>query len=267
MAATLGLLAVSAHAQTLLSSYTFDGNGNDGGSVNVAGSLVNQASYTAAGTGVGGFGQALATSDGTNDYFTAATGGNTAFGTSALTIALWVNIDSAATSDRLVSNITASTGFDLFIGNYTVGGGAGGADLFRLTFAINGTSGGSGVLSDDAKYVSDKWLFLAVTYDGANVRFYSGDETTSLLLNDTLAKTGSIGASASNLEIGGTPVTTNDRTPDALFDHVRIYNGALTAGQLEALRLSTVPEPSTYAALLGAMAMVFVVAKRNRIRR
>lgn len=265
-AAALGLLAVSAQAATLLSSYTFDGNGNDAGSLGVNGSISGTGAYTADGTGVGGFGGAFSTGDGTNDYFAAPTAGNAAFGLNSITIALWVNIDSGATSDRLVSNITGTTGFDLFLNNYSAGTGAGGADSFRLTFAINGTSGGSGVTSINSSYVSDKWLFLAVTYDGANVRFYSGDETTSLLLNDTLAKTGSIGASASNLEIGGTPATTNDRSPDALFDHVRIYDGALTLGELEAIRVSTIPEPSTYAPLLGAMAMVLVAAKRKRIR-
>lgn len=264
LAATLGALAINAPAQTLLSHYTLDGSGNDTGSVAVNGTLKGDASFGAAGTGVGSFNQAFSTGDGSNDYFSALTGGNAAFGLNAITVALWVNIDSGATSDRLVSNITGTSGFDLFLNNYSAGTGAGGADAFRLTFAINGTSGGNGVTSINPQYVSDKWLFIAVTYDSANVRFYSGSETLGLVLNDTVAKTGSIAASASNLEIGGTPATTNDRSPAALFNDVRIYDGALSLSEIEAIRASAViPEPSNMALIIGALLTGFIATKRR----
>src|SRR5690606_26745024 len=113
---------------------------------------VNQAAYVSG--GVGKFSQALSTADGTQDYLTAATGDNTAFGLDKITIALWVNITSGATSDRLVSNITGSSGFDFFLNNYSAGTGTGGADSFRLTFALNGTGGGDGTTSQDAKYIT-----------------------------------------------------------------------------------------------------------------
>lgn len=264
MVAGMGLVAVVAQAQTPLLHYTLDGSGTDSGLIGVNGTLAGNAVYGASGSGVGRFDKALSTVDGTNDYFTAATGGNSALSGSALTIALWVNMDSASSSviDRLVANASGSTGFDFGINSYSAGTGAGGADAFTLTLALNSVSGGS--VSTSAGYVSDKWLFLAVTYDGANIRFYSGDETTGLGLNTTAAKTGSIVASSAALEVGGTPATTNDRSPAALFNDVRIYNSALTLSQLESIRVSAIPEPSQGALILGALAAGLIVVRRGR---
>lgn len=265
MVAAIGLLAATVHAQSLISHYTLDGNGTDLGSVGVNGTLANSAAYTTNSSGVGIFNEALSTGDGVNRYFSAATANNAAFGLSAITIALWVNIDSANSGgvvDRLVSNATAGSGFDFTISKSTAGAGAGGADLFEFSLAINTTS--AGVISADAQYVSDKWLFLAVTYDGANIRFYSGSETAGLLLNDTAAKTGSIVMSSSALEIGGTTATTNDRSPAALFNDVRIYDGALTGVQLEAIRVSAIPEPSQYALIFGLLSVGGIAMSRRR---
>jgi hypothetical protein len=263
MVAAIGLLAATVHAQSLISHYTLDGNGTDSGSIGVNGTLANSAAYTTNGSGVGIFNEALSTGDGVNRYFSAATANNAAFGVSAITIALWVNIDSANSGgvvDRLVSNATASSGFDFTISKSTTG--AGGAELFEFSFAINTTS--AGAISADAQYVSDKWLFLAVTYDGANIRFYSGSETAGLLLNDVVAKTGSIVTSSSALEIGGTTATTNDRSPAALFNDVRIYDGALTSVQLEAIRVSAIPEPSQYALIFGLLSVGGIAMSRRR---
>jgi hypothetical protein len=263
--ATIGLLAATVHAQSLISHYTLDGSGTDSGSIGVNGTLFGGATYTTNGSGVGMFNEALSTGDGVNRYFSAATANNAAFGLSAITIALWVNIDSANSGgvvDRLVSNATGSSGFDFTISKSTAGAGAGGADLFEFSLALNTTS--AGAISADAQYVSDKWLFLAVTYDGANIRFYSGSETAGLLLNDVVAKTGSIVTSSSALEIGGTTATTNDRSPAALFNDVRIYDGALTSVQLEAIRVSAIPEPSQYALIFGLLSVGGIAMNRRR---
>jgi len=268
MAAAGGLLVVTAQAQSLISHYTLDGVLTDSGSVNALGTLNNSAVFTTNGSGVGIFNEALSTGDGVNRYFSAPTANNAAFGVSAITIALWVKVDSAATTqiERFVSNVATSSGFDFAISSYSVGAGAGGADLFDISFGFNSVS--DRVISADAQYVSDKWLFLAVTYDGTNARFYSGSETTGVFLNDTVAKTGSIVASASALEIGGTPASTGDRSPVALFNDVRIYNGALTDLQLEALRAGVmIPEPSQYALIFGLLSVGGIAMARNRGRR
>lgn len=259
------VLVAVAPAQTpaLISHYTLDGNGVDLGSQGIDGALVGSAFYSAPGTGVGVFNQALSTADGTNDFFQATTASSLTL--NALTIALWVNIDSASVDniDRLVSNATESTGFEFTISKYTPGAGAGGADLFELSFGINSVSNRSS--SADSSYISDKWLFLAVTYDGANIRFYSGDELTPLAHRSTAAKTGSIVASAEKLEIGGSPATPNDRSPVALFNDVRIYDGALSELELEAIRSGAlIPEPAHFATVVGMISVVAMTATRRR---
>lgn len=261
LAATLGLSAVVSHAQTLLSHYTLDGTVEDSGSLGVGGVLNNSATFTASGGGVGIFDKAFSTGDGVNRYFSAATGGNAAFGLDAMTITLWVNVSSGAGNDRLVSNITKSSGFDLFLSSVN-------ASSYRLTFGINGTSGGNTVSSTTSLDIG-KWVFVAVTYDSVNVRFYSGDEETAAALNTTVSKeVGSIIASLSNLEIGGTPATGEDRTPVALFNDVRIYDGALSLSELEAIRgTAVIPEPSNYAAMLGVFSMGLLAMRGMRSRR
>ncbi len=262
MVAAVGLLAAASHAQTPLLHYTLDGNGNDSGSLNIDGVTQNQAFFTQTGAGVGRFSEALSTDNGTNDYFVAGTGGNAALGLDAITIALWVNIDGGASTDRLVSNISTSAGFDFYIQNYTTG--TDGVGKYNLAFGFNSTSGA--VQSASTNYVTDKWLFLAVTYNSTTetVSFYSGDLSSATGLNSTASKTGSIAASALDLEIGGTPVTTADRSPIALFNDVRIYSGALTLTEIEAIRVTAIPEPSSYGFILGAASLGCIALRRRR---
>ncbi|MDF3055932.1 MAG: anchor protein [Rariglobus sp.] len=258
-AVLLGVVAPAADGQTLLSRYTLDGNGTDSGTVGITGAPVGTAAYGASGSGVGPFDKAFSTGDGTNDYFSAPTGGNAAFGVSAITIALWVNVDSMAASDRLVSNLAGSTGFDFYLQSP-------GAGAYNLAFGFNSSSGA--VQSSSTKYVTDQWLFLAVTYDSATstVSFYSGNLASGVGLNSTATKSGSIAASSGALEIGGTPATTSDRSPVALFNDVRIYSGALSLSELEAIRTAAViPEPSHYATIFGLLSLG-ALAMRGRGR-
>lgn|GEM_PF-6397881 len=270
LVAGLGLFALGTNAQTtLLSHYTLDGNGTDGGSVGADGAPNGTGSASYVSGGVGKFGHALSTTGGTQDYFVAPTANNTAFGLSAITVAMWVNIDSGVNDERLLSNLTTSSGFDLRLTTYSAGT-EGAPDTFNLAFGFNSTSGA--VQASSANYVSDQWIFVAVTYDstiseGPNVSFYSGNETTSLGLDGTGTKSNPITFSSSALEIGGTPASGSDRTPVALFNDVRIYDGALTAVELEAIRasaLSTIPEPSQSALISGALLIGFAALRRRQ---
>ncbi len=267
----VGILSFAVgQAQTLLSHYTLDGTTADTGSIGINGTLNGDAAFSTAGTGVGNFSQALATGQNdTNDYLVVSGSANNAnYALDAITISLWVNLTSGANTDRLVSNITGSSGFDLLLNNFGTPTTTSGE--YNLSFGFNSTSGA--VQSASPLYVTGKWLFVAVTYDSSlgsdNVIFYSGDETTGVSLNDTETKSVSIVSSSSNLEIGGTPATGNDRSPDALFNDVRIYNGVLNLAQLEALRNGAiaVPEPSGAAWLAGLCAIGFLGFKRLRQR-
>ncbi|MDA3874501.1 MAG: hypothetical protein PF795_11155 [Kiritimatiellae bacterium] len=132
------LMTAVAHGQAPLSHYSLDGTLTDSGSLGIDGELIGSAGFTTTDEGVGDFGEALSTSDGTQDFFRAATANNAAFGMDALTISLWVNVSerSSVVEDRLVSNLTSSNGFDLHLrhNNLTEGD-------YRLGFGINSTSG------------------------------------------------------------------------------------------------------------------------------
>ncbi|WP_269522247.1 LamG domain-containing protein [Coraliomargarita parva] len=255
-------MALSSEAQTLISHYTLDGTVADSGSLGIDGALLNDAGFTAG--GAGSFSQALSTdSVGSQNFFRADTSDNSAFGLDAITIAMWVNISSFNDTDRLLSNVTSSTGFDFYLTNSGTSSGD-----YRLVFNFNSTSGAV-YSSDDAALQTTEWVFVAVTYDssivsGDNVFFYVGNESTSLALTSGAQKSGSIVTSTADLEIGGTPATGNDRTPVSLFNDVRIYDGALSLSELEGLRVAVIPEPSTYAMGLGLIGLLFVFARRQR---
>lgn len=249
-------------AQTLLSHYTLDGNGDDSGSLGIDGQLINDASYVSG--GVGTFSEALSTSDGTQDFFRADTSDNPAYGLDAITISLWVNVSAYNGDDRLVSNLTSSNGFDLYLKGDNLTDGD-----YRLAFGFNSTSGAE-QSADNAGYQLNEWVFLAVTYDstdvssGENISFYLGNESNAVSLTDTGNKTGSIVASVADLEVGGTPATSGDRTPSALFNDVRIYNGVLNQTELESIRATAIPEPGHYAMALGALALGALTLRRRR---
>ncbi|MDA3874500.1 MAG: PEP-CTERM sorting domain-containing protein [Kiritimatiellae bacterium] len=114
----------------------------------------------------------------------------------------------------------------------------------------------------------NEWVFLAVTYDstiteGENVFFYLGNEVSSVIQSDTGTQTGSIIASTQHLEIGGTPATSNDRTPSAFFNDVRIYDQALSLEELESIRGVAIPEPGTWALMLVGLTGALALGRRR----
>jgi hypothetical protein len=93
----------------------------------------------------------------------------------------------------------------------------------------------------------NKWVFVAVTYDGAltseNVKYYAGD-TTSATTNQatTTIPAGTTTTSTAAFGIGFTDAapTANTAFP-GLVDDARVYSGVLTEAQLEAVRLENLP--------------------------
>ena len=70
------------------------------------------------------------------------------------------------------------------------------------------------------------WTHLALTYDGANVRFYVDG-----VLTGTTPATGTIASSATALTIGSDPFY--GQYYAGLIDEIRIYNTALTQAQIQ----------------------------------
>ncbi len=198
-------------------------------------------------------------------------------GLSNLTVTCWVNFQGTpAVSDRLVSKLysdgTRATGFDLRV--VTPPSGALAATNFGLGFAqINAQliSGLPTVNASAAFSAGNAWTFLAVTYDGANVRFWRGATQTAVTqAGGALAKPATFGTpadTAADFRIGSTAATSSDRTPPGWFDDLRIYDAALSSDELEAVRTENVPappliaqQPQSQTGYLGTSATFSVVA-------
>jgi hypothetical protein len=150
----------------------------------------------------------------------------------------------------------------------------------QLAVSVNG----SGLFSAaNATYAStNSWVFFAVTYDGSvtsnNVKFYVGTTSsgvtqvgaTGTLNNGGVANNGTAMVLGNTSSVAGTTV---NRPFDGLLDNMRLYgaasgaSGVLTLAQLETLRVAdvtSVPEPSTVATLIGSAALLSAFVYRRR---
>ena len=250
----VGCLALSMPAANagLLLHYTFD---------EPTGPVLDQVSPPANGTLMGTAARAasfLPTSGSALDVSTATGAGNyvscgnpaklnsSASLSNALTITCWVNLAGApGSADRLVDKCSSSAGFDFFLSASTT-------PTVQLGLFINSTTANVGK-SSAITNLNQQWAFCAVTYDGtvasANARFYLGatNVTVAQLGAAVTVAQGRIKDATNELRIAATAATSQDRTPPALIDCVRIYDAVLTAAELETIRLADggVPDPST----------------------
>lgn len=227
----------------------------------------------------GGFSVAALNVNGANGSHHYLSGGDAdkLDGLSNLTITCWVNFQSTpAVNDRIVGKLfsdgTRATGFDLRVVSPPSGSMA--ATNFGLGFAQINAQLLSGLPTLTASAVfsaGNAWTFLAVTYDGASVRFWRGaTQTTVTQAGGTLAKLATFGTPAdtsADFRIGSTAASSSDRTPPGWFDDVRIYDTALSSAELEAVRTENVPapplivqQPQSQTGYLGTNAMFSVVA-------
>ena len=220
----------------LLLQYNFDdatGNAIDSSGATPSANAVFTNSATRTPNTPTGIGYALDVSSSatTNNYVYATAPAKLAVVLTNLTLTTWLNLRANPTAnDRLMGNVTASSGFDFYVNNAS-------ASAAQFGFRKNTTGGGTAFLTGvDA---TNKWVFLAVVYDGTNLFFYTGTPTSSVgQWGTNFALVGNITASAADFRIGSTPASASDRTPPAWFDDVRVYNSALTLAQLEAIRQS-----------------------------
>ena len=229
---------------TLLLQYNFDeasGNALDSSGTGIAAdaSLFNLASRTT--NTPSGTGKAFDVTPGGSftNYAFAVTGTNKLnVALTNLTLTTWINLQGMiAAGDRLMGNINGiapGSGFD-FAFNTTVAPTAA-----ILTFRKNSTGGGSPATA--AVNLTNKWVFLSVVYNGANVSYYTGTVASAVgQLGTSVVLSGNINASTNNFQVGATPATAADRTPPAWFDDVRVYDTALTSAQLETIRQTVLP--------------------------
>ena len=93
--------------------------------------------------------------------------------------------------------------------------------------AGGGIMGGShGEAYGTKKLTANSWTYLSLTYDGSAVRLYVNGSLVS-----TTAKSGALATSTNQLQIGGDSLY--DQYFNGLIDEVRVYNTALSAGQIQ----------------------------------
>lgn len=163
----------------------------------------------------GKVGQALSF-DGTNDYIDAGSGASVNI-TGAISISVW-----AKTSDTkqqyFVSNRNGSSGYGF--------GMQGSGNSYRLRFSYYGSTDRDSSIN---AYVSDNnWHHYVVTNDLTNIQFY----VDGALFSTHAGFSGN--SSSSTLKIGDLPSVGGTDFAGSL-DEPRIYNRALTAGEISSL--------------------------------
>ncbi len=229
VATTLVFTLSSEATGTLIGHWTFDdglaadisGNGNNG--------VVNGAILAAGKVGAGSL-----NFDGTDDHVDLGT--LDPDGT-AVTLAAWINADNLANcvaSDcRIASKANGTGEQDHYIMLSTIASG-GGVKL-RLRLKAGGTT--TTLIASSGNLTDGVWTHVAATYDGSFMRVYvDGVEVGSV------AKTGLMDSEpAVPFWIGGNPDSPTSRPWDGKIDDVRLYDGALSLAEIEALAGSTIP--------------------------
>lgn len=155
-----------------------------------------------------------------------------------LTVAAWVYWNGGASWQR-VFDFGNGTGQYLFLTPAAAGAG--------LRFAIK--NGGAEQQLNAAALPTGRWVHVAVTLDGPSARFYvdgvavASSSTFSIRPSDVNPALNYIGASQFDADpaFGG------------LVDEFRIYNHALSAGEISALIAGTPPAPAGLAATPGPL--------------
>jgi hypothetical protein len=177
------------------------------------------------------------------------------------TISLWYNAaETPGNYARLVE-----CGYSAI---YFQGGGS-----IRVSFNVGGGSVKALDVTDSVFALSNSWVFLAATFDGATglVNIYAGTKDSGEL---TLITSGSISAgtlgSSTGLSIGNSGNSNDERPFKGLMDDVSIWSdtsgaaGVLSQTQLQTVMSSSIPEPSHGAVLLGVIAGAALMMSRRR---
>jgi hypothetical protein len=198
----------------LVAAYGFEetsGPVTDSSGLNNAGTIVNGAARTAAGK----IGRAI-DFDGVDDYVSVADS-NALDLTTGMTLEAWVQLDTVSPwRTAIFKEKAGSVVYDLYATN-----------------ASNSPQGearfGSAIVQTGAPPAlsAGVWTHLAVTYDGTALRVYRNGAQAA-----TKAASGAIQTSTGALRIGGNLIW--GEYLDGRIDEVRVYNRALSAGEITA---------------------------------
>ena len=206
-------LAPSGNSATtgLVAAYAF----NDGAGTTVADASGNGRTGTTANTTwstTGKYGGALSF-NGTSSRVTVADAASLHL-TSAMTLEAWINPTTATPGWR---DVVYKGDDNYYLSATTNTSRPGGGGIFN---------GSYGEVFGTANTATNTWTYLAVTYDGATLRFFVNGTQTA-----TLAKTGALKTSTNPLTIGSDAIY--GQYFRGLIDDVRVYNIALTQAQVQ----------------------------------
>jgi MYXO-CTERM domain-containing protein len=256
-ALVVGSAACAAHADIttgLVVQYALDGNANDA-SGSYPGTAANVSYVT------GKIGQAASFNDASSSITVSSLAGVLPTGSSARTVAFWMNSSSTASNGNMVSW---------------------GARVANQRFSALQENGGFlrmiGESNDSvstANLGSNVWHHVVLTYSGNTLTYYvDGALNSTVTLATALATSAAYG-----LRMGVNALPSNDEYYGGLLDEVRVYNRVLTAADVAELyayqgpvtvapvaAVTPQPVPTQSTWLLGLMgaAMAGLVAWRRR---
>ncbi len=239
-------IASSLSAQTLLLHFDFSGNlndssGNGNNGTNNGGAFVNDR--------FGNPSSAIELEDNATDYFSASS--SVVNGLTDFTFAFFADMNELNSNNNLISGATSLNANSFLIG-YAPSSN-------RWEIQIGGVSNSI----SDSTLEDNAWHHVAFTRSGSTLALY----IDGIFVNST-----SVSSTALAVDTGGFLVGQDQDTLGGGFqvnqgwggsiDDFRIYNGALSAGQIGTL--AAVPEPSHFATLLGGLILAGVVFLRRR---
>lgn len=166
--------------------------------------------------------------DGVNDYVQVANNASLNI-TNAITVSAWVKRDVAGVWGYVLDKTTYTypyNGYGLYVGLY---------DEVQFAATIGGSWEGSGAPAGSVG--AGSWYLLTGTFDGSAMKLYINGT-----LEHTTLVSGSLAVNNSDLKIGAIPGFETGYFFDGLIDDVRIYNRALSDGEIQQLYI---PEPAT----------------------
>ena len=250
--AATALRAQTVPTSGLVGLWNADGNTTDSSGIgNNTGVTFTGGSYT---TGV--FGSAFSVNS-SSAYVSIPTATNYDFSAGSsndpagdFSVDFWFNSQNVSVSNGFLGSDVGPTNLDKWWVAYNLGG----TPANTFDFHMNGTSGLIHLYSSAVSLSSNQWYNVAVVKSGSTFTFYLNGSSIG-----TATSTASIPYPSAPLTFGY--LETSAGMTGAL-DNIALYDRALSSSEVSGM--SSIPEPSTYAALFGLAALGFAAYRKRQ---